>query len=121
MVLLARRSPHRSTYPGLWSFPGGHVEQHETLTEALVREVREEVGVIPTLFSFLGSIADPYASKADPATYHMYAVSAWELGEPTLIGDEHTELRWFAPAAAMVLSDLALKEYRRLIRDMNVK
>jgi 8-oxo-dGTP diphosphatase len=36
MVLLARRSPHRSTYPGLWSFPGGHVEQGETLAEALV-------------------------------------------------------------------------------------
>ena len=25
-VLLGRRSLHRSAYPGLWSFPGGHVE-----------------------------------------------------------------------------------------------
>ena len=40
MVLLARRGPHRSAYPDRWSFPGGHVEQDETLTEALVREVR---------------------------------------------------------------------------------
>jgi 8-oxo-dGTP pyrophosphatase MutT (NUDIX family) len=50
MVLLVRRSPHRAAYPGLWSFPGGHQQQHETLTEALIREVQEEVGVVPTSF-----------------------------------------------------------------------
>lgn len=46
MVLLARRSPHRAAYPSRWSFPGGHVEHHETLTDALIRELREEVGSI---------------------------------------------------------------------------
>jgi 8-oxo-dGTP diphosphatase len=113
-VLLARRSPHRAAYPGRWSFPGGHVEGHESLTEALVREVQEEVGVTPTSFSFLVSIADPNGSKADPATYHFYAVSAWEGGEPFLLGDEHTELRWLSAAAAITLPDLALDEYRTL-------
>jgi len=78
MVLLARRSAHRSAYPGLWSFPGGHVEQHETLTEALVREVSEEVGVTPTNFSFFVRISDPNAFEADPATYHMYRIAATE-------------------------------------------
>jgi 8-oxo-dGTP diphosphatase len=113
-----RRSPHRSAYPGLWSFPGGHVEQHETLTEALVREIREEVGVTPTSFFFLGSIDDPNAPETDPATYHMYSVSAWNGGEPTLLGDEHTALGWFTPAAAIVLPDLALEEYRPLFASM---
>jgi ADP-ribose pyrophosphatase YjhB (NUDIX family) len=115
LVLLARRGPHRAAYPGLWSFPGGHVEQHETLIEALAREVREEVGVIPTSFSFLVSIADPNAPEAGPATYHMYSVNAWDGGEPTLLGDEHTELGWFEPAVAKMLSDLALEEYRPLL------
>jgi 8-oxo-dGTP diphosphatase len=117
-LLLARRSPHRRAYPGLWSFPGGHVEPHETFVEALLREVREEVGIIPTGFSFLVSIVDPNALDADPATYHMYLVTAWDGGEPTLIGDEHTELRWFTPEAAIALPDLALDEYRGLFGDM---
>jgi ADP-ribose pyrophosphatase YjhB (NUDIX family) len=118
MVLLARRDPHRSAYPGLWSFPGGHVEQHETLTGALIRELREEVGVIPTSFSFLATIVNPNASEADPATYHMYSVTSWDGGEPALLGDEHTALRWFTPAAAIALPDLVLEEYRRLFHAM---
>jgi 8-oxo-dGTP diphosphatase len=117
-VLLARRSPHRSTYPGLWSFPGGHVEHGETLVEALVREIGEEVGVVPTRFCFLVSIADPHASKADPATYHLYRVTAWHGGEPSLRGEEHTELRWFTPGAARALPDLALESYRPIFGGM---
>jgi 8-oxo-dGTP pyrophosphatase MutT (NUDIX family) len=118
MILLGRRSPHRVSYPGLWSFPGGHVEQDETLSQALVREVGEEVGVIPTSFEFIVSIADPNASKFDPITHHMYSITAWEGGELTLLGDEHSELRWFTRGAAIALPDLALDEYRKLLRDM---
>lgn len=118
MVLLVRRSPHRAAYPGLWSFPGGHVEQHETLAEALVREVQEEVGVTPTTFSFLGIIADPNTAANDPATYHLYIVTEWEGGEPALVGDEHTELRWFSPDAAFSLVGLALDEYQSVFRSM---
>lgn len=118
MVLLARRSPHRSAYPDLWSFPGGNVEPREPLTQALVREIREEVGVTPTRFSLLGAIGDPNASQTDPVTYNMYSVIEWIGGEPTLLGDEHSELRWFTRAAAIVLRDLALEEYRSLLTDL---
>jgi ADP-ribose pyrophosphatase YjhB (NUDIX family) len=117
-VLLARCSSHRSAYPGLWSFPGGHQEQRESLAEALVREVLEEVAVTPTSFALLGTIADPNTSETDPATYHMYVVTAWDGGEPVLSGDEHSELRWLAPATASALPDLALEEYRPIFHLM---
>jgi len=114
-VLLARRSAHRAAYAGLWSFPGGHQEAGETLAEALLREVREEVGVIPTTFRCLGTIDDPNTVGTDPATYHMYAVTAWDGGEPTLVGDEHSDLQWFTKEEVAVLPDLALAEYRALL------
>ena len=52
------------------------MEPRETLDAALVREVREEVGVVPTAWRRLRTITDPNASDADPVVYHMYAVDA---------------------------------------------
>jgi 8-oxo-dGTP diphosphatase len=116
LVLLAKRSPQRKAYPGLWSFPGGHVEEGESFAQALEREPGEEIGVTPIDYEFLVRIADPNTVKGDPVTYHMYVVATWRGGEPTMIGGEHTELRWFKPAAASSLADLALAEYRPLLR-----
>lgn len=114
-VLLAKRSPHRKNYPDLWSFPGGHVETGESLEQALVREVREEMAVQPTVFRKIGIILDP--SDAEIA-YIMYEVTEWIGGEPKLIGTEHSELCWFGFDAASIRSGLALNEYRALFHTL---
>jgi UPF0271 protein len=44
-VLLTRRAAGRSM-AGKWEFPGGKVEEGENQHEALVRELREELGVV---------------------------------------------------------------------------
>jgi 16S rRNA (cytosine1402-N4)-methyltransferase len=44
MVLLARRAPGRK-HAGKWEFPGGAIEPGETPVAALVRELREELGI----------------------------------------------------------------------------
>lgn len=43
-VLAFRRSRHKAA-AGFWEFPGGKVEADETPEAALVREIREELGV----------------------------------------------------------------------------
>ena len=59
-VLLAER-PAGKSMPGLWEFPGGKVQEGETPEAALIREVREELGLDVTV-SCLAPVA--FASHA---------------------------------------------------------
>ena len=43
-VLFAQR-PIGKAYAGYWEFPGGKIEANEIVTEALIREIDEELGV----------------------------------------------------------------------------
>ena len=43
-LLVVKRSENDDLYPGAWEFPGGHLEEGETLKEGLKRELFEEIG-----------------------------------------------------------------------------
>jgi mutator protein MutT len=113
-VLLARRSPARRTYPGRWSFPGGHVEAGENRVEALHRELDEELGVRPLEYSRIAEIADPVAPSI---RYYLYVVTEW-LGEPVIRDGEHSELLWSPFAVAATFQDLALEDYRAVFASL---
>lgn len=44
-VLLTLRAKNASSCPSIWEFPGGKVEQNESLSSALIRELKEEVNI----------------------------------------------------------------------------
>src|SRR5438445_7640587 len=44
-VLIAQR-PAGRPMAGLWEFPGGKVEAHERPEESLIRELKEELGIV---------------------------------------------------------------------------
>ena len=45
---------NRSTDARLWKLPGGFVDANERISEASVRELREESGVVPEFLGILG-------------------------------------------------------------------
>lgn len=113
-ILLGRRTPQRHSYPGCWDVLGGHLEAGETPEQALIREVQEEAGITPIRFRRIGNITDPDPARADKAVCHCFAVTAWTGGAPAMLGDEHSEIRWFSLAEAAGLPGLALEDYRAL-------
>ncbi len=92
-LLIAKRPPGRPL-AGLWEFPGGKVEQGEEPEEALIREIREELGI-----EIAKADLEPltFASHAYP-DFHLlmplYRCSRWR---GTLAALEGQELRWVRP------------------------
>ncbi len=110
--LLAQR-PEGKPYPGYWEFPGGKIEHGESPRAALVRELREELGIEVR-------VATPWITRIYAYTHatvrlHFFRVTAWEH-EPQPLEDQ--AIRWqrvespdvspMLPANAPVLAALAL-------------
>lgn len=62
-ILLAVR-PNDTHMGGLWEFPGGKVDTDETVQQALVRELQEELGITATSFAPLITIQHDYTDKS---------------------------------------------------------
>jgi 8-oxo-dGTP diphosphatase len=76
---------------GLWSLPGGRVEPGETDAEALVREMREETGLVVRPGRLLGSVRRPYG---DGDVVDIRDYTATVIGGTLNAGDDAAEARW---------------------------
>lgn len=109
-ALLITKRPEGKPLAGLWEFPGGKVEADETPEHALIRELKEELGI---------GIAAPGLS---PLTFASYPYPDFHLLMPVYLcrhwrgevsANEGQDLAWVRPEAlgayAMPPADEPLK------------
>ncbi|MFN3628574.1 MAG: NUDIX domain-containing protein [Casimicrobiaceae bacterium] len=87
-VLLAERPPNK-VYGGYWEFPGGKIEPGETAEAALIRELREELGVI--VHAPLALATERFSYPHAHVALEFFVCRAFD-GEP--VGREGQRLAW---------------------------
>ncbi len=90
-ILLARR-PKGSHMAGLWEFPGGKVEEGESFSEALARELDEELGIVVEIG---GPLTFAVHTEPDLEILLLFFSGVIATGVPT--PREGQELRWVRP------------------------
>ena len=93
---LMHKRPLQKHHGGLWEFPGGKVEQHESPREALCRELNEELGVSskPADCEALFFAESDQESGVPAIVILLYKIERWS-GEPRALEGE--AVGWFTP------------------------
>ncbi len=92
-VLIARR-PEGKQMAGLWEFPGGKVEPGERPEAALIRELREELGIEVSQSCLAPFVFASHAYESFHLLMPLYLCRRWE---GTVVAREHAALKWVRP------------------------
>ena len=94
-VLVTQR-PEGKQLAGLWEFPGGKLEPGERPEEALVRELKEELGIVTKVPCLAPLTFASHAYDDFHLLMPLYVCRRWE-GTPE--SREGQAMKWVRPAA----------------------
>ncbi|WP_286188618.1 8-oxo-dGTP diphosphatase MutT [Synechococcus sp. A15-24] len=77
---------------GLWEFPGGKLEEGETIETCIARELQEELGIAVTVGAELITVDHAYSHKKLRFVVHL---CTWVSGDPQPLASQ--QVRWVRP------------------------
>jgi 8-oxo-dGTP diphosphatase len=113
-ILLMKRSSTSFLEGGKWSPPGGFLDRDETVSEGVLREIKEETGYGGKIISLLRINSNPNRPKEDRQNVDfVFIVEAQEKdGEPD---KESSEIKWFALNNLPPEADFAFDHYDNIV------
>lgn len=107
--LLLKRSEREVAYPGMYTFPGGKMEDNNTVEETLRREVQEECGLTLTGGKIL--LKDKSFVRPDGQTVKVFSYLCFvEASEPVVFdANDFTDHRWVTVDEVDSLQHVGLK------------
>lgn len=91
-VLIAQR-PEGKSLAGFWEFPGGKLEDGETIRQCLIRELKEELSVEATIGEFIMNTSHDYEHGS--FALEVFFVHISDNVEPR--NNVHQQLKWVTP------------------------
>lgn len=92
-VLIAQR-PEGKQLAGLWEFPGGKVEAGERPEQALIRELKEELGIDVNEACLAPFVFASHAYESFHLLMPLYLCRRWS---GVVVSHEHAALAWVKP------------------------
>ena len=86
-ILMIKRES--GDYQGYWALPGGKIEQGEHVSDAAVREIREEAGIESSFDGYLGMVSEVFGEKQ-----FMLHVLRLEAEEKRVSGGSEGVVEW---------------------------
>ena len=98
VVLIRRGLPPRA---GQWSIPGGKLEWGERVTDAVLREIREETGLIVTIERLIDVVDLITRDNGGDVLVHYVLIDfkAAHAGGELTAGSDAAEARWVHPSS----------------------
>ena len=95
-VLIVKRSSSRRLCPNLWECGGGQVNPGENFEDAVVRQLREELGVIVEPLRVVNTyeIDTGDDSEKIPGIRFVCKLVGYVNGSGPEISEEHSEFKW---------------------------
>ena len=93
-ILLIKRSDNDN-----WALPGGAIDLGESMTQAAIRETKEETGIDCEIVGLVGIYTDPghvilYTSNGEVRQEFSIVLTAKPVGGQPTPSDESTYVRW---------------------------